>query len=49
MFRAVDTRHDLVHRNGKKKNGEAILIDKGHVLALAHEAEEFVKGIDVQL
>lgn len=49
IFRAVKTRHDLVHRNGKTKEGEVIPIDKGHVLALAGEAEQFVHEIDTAL
>lgn len=49
IFRAVEIRHDLVHRNGKTKDGEAIPIDKGHVLSLADEVEKFVEQIDGQL
>ena len=49
IFRAIKTRHDLVHRNGKSKDGEPIPIDKGHVIALAREAEHFVQEIDVAL
>ena len=49
MFRAVKIRHDLVHRNGKTKDGVAIPIDKGHVLSLAREAGEFVRLVDVAL
>ena len=48
-FRAIKVRHDLVHRNGKTKDGEPIQIDKGHVLALAREADDFVRQIDVDL
>ena len=49
IFRAIKIRHDLVHRNGKTKDGEVIPIGKGTVLTLAHAAEEFVKRIDVDL
>ena len=48
-FRAIKVRHDLVHRNGKTKDGEPIQIDKGLVLALAREAEDFVRQIDLDL
>ena len=49
MFRAIKVRHDLVHRNGKTKDGEPIPIDKGHVLVLARETEEFARRIDVDV
>ena len=49
MYRAIKIRHDLVHRNGKTKDGEPIPIDRGHVLSLAREAEDFVKPIDLEL
>ena len=49
MYRAIKMRHDLVHRNGKTKDGEPILIDRGHVLSLARGAEDFVKLIDLEL
>ena len=49
IFRAIKVRHDLVHRNGKTKDGEALPIDKGHVIALAREAELFVQEIDIAL
>ena len=48
IFRAIKIRHDLVHRNGKTTDGESIPIDKGHVLLLAREAEDFVKRINSQ-
>ena len=46
VFRAVLTRHHLVHRNGKTREGEVIPIDKGQVLALADEVEGLVGQID---
>ena len=49
ILRAVEIRHDLVHRNGKTSDGEAIPIDKGHVLSLADEAKKLVEEIDGQL
>ena len=49
VFRAIKIRHDLVHRNGKSKEGERIPIDKGHVLAVARQAEQFVQAIDADL
>ena len=49
IFRAIKVRHDLVHRNGKTKNGEPIPIDKGHVLALTREVDQFLRQIDTDL
>ncbi len=49
VFRAIKIRHDLVHRNGKTKDGDRIPIDKGHVLALVRQVEQFVQEIDVAL
>ena len=49
IYRAIKNRHDLVHRNGKTKDGEPIPIDKGHVFSLASKAEDFVKLVDEEL
>ena len=49
IFRSINMRHDLVHRNGKTKEGKAIPVKRGHVLALAQEVEQLVQGIDIAL
>ncbi len=49
LNRAVEMRHDLVHRNGKTRDGEVIPIDKDQVLSLVDEVEEFVGHIDCKL
>jgi len=49
VFRAVLTRHHLVHRNGKTREGEVIPIDMGQVLALADEVERLVGQIDEEV
>ena len=49
LRQAVEMRHDLVHRNGHTKEGEAIPIDKGQVLSLVDEVQELVEHIDREL
>lgn len=46
MARAVSTRHDLVHRNGRTKDGEVVPIDKAIVSKLISDVEAFVTDID---
>ena len=46
ISQGIKIRHDLVHRNGKTREGEAILIDKDSVLKLAREVEQLVQEID---
>ena len=49
IFRAVQTRHDIVHRNGKTKDGEEIVITEEHVRQLIGEVEALVRHIDERL
>ncbi|WP_447978224.1 HEPN domain-containing protein [Candidatus Nitrospira bockiana] len=49
LFRAIKVRHDLVHRNGKTKDGATIAITKNDVLDLIEKIESFVKEINHQL
>ena len=49
IFQAVRVRHDLVHRNGKTKDGEEIDISKGAITDLIDEIEKFVSHVDAQL
>lgn len=49
IFRAVLTRHDIVHRNGKTKDGKEILITPKGVTDLIDAVERFVQHIDSQL
>ena len=46
IFHSVKIRHDLVHRNGKTREGEDIPIDKEDVLELAQEIEQLVEEIN---
>lgn len=49
IFRAIIKRHDIVHRNGKSKSGEEILIQKQDVEQLIAAVESFTQDIDGQL
>lgn len=49
LFRAIDQRHDFVHRNGKTKDGKVRALKKEDVVALVNEVESFVKHINDQL
>lgn len=48
LFKAVLVRHDLVHRNGKKKDGGEHDISVETITELIKEAKEFVSHIDKQ-
>jgi hypothetical protein len=49
IFRAILIRHDIVHRNGKTKDGVEISITKGDIQTLIAAARAFVQQIDKQL
>jgi hypothetical protein len=49
LFKAVAIRHDLVHRNGKTKEGEKHSIKSDDVKKLVTSTKEFVAIIDMQL
>lgn len=49
VFRAILTRHDIVHQNGKTKDGAEILISSQQVSELIAAVEKFVQRIDTQL
>ena len=46
---AIETRHDVVHRNGKTKEGEDVAVDRDGVLDLLGAVEAFVGAVDRQL
>jgi hypothetical protein len=48
LFKAVLVRHDLVHRNGKKKDGGEHDISPEIITKLIKEAGEFVSHVDKQ-
>ncbi len=45
IIKSVQIRHDLVHRNGKTKNGEAVTIDKSIATELIKSIDSFVAEI----
>lgn len=45
----VKTRHDMVHRNGKNKDGQKIEITKKIVVDVIEKVESFVKDIDEKI
>lgn len=45
----IKTRHDIVHRNGKSKDGKEIPMFKSDIEALKQRIESFVHDIDNQL
>lgn len=47
--RHIDTRHDLVHRNGKTTDGNKILIDYKIINQVISDIENFVETIDKML
>jgi hypothetical protein len=46
LFNAVLVRHDLVHRNGKKKGGGEHAIKREDVEKLIADADAFVRSIE---
>ena len=48
IFRAVFKRHDIVHRNGKTKDGNEIIVVEKDVRELIQATELFVQKIDSQ-
>jgi len=49
ITREILKRHDIVHRNGKTKSGEEILITKEDVKVLISMVEAFIKEVDEKL
>jgi len=49
LTKAILNRHDIVHRNGKTKNGSVIELNKDKVFELVQKANSFIDSIDLQL
>ena len=49
LFKAIIKRHDIVHRNGRTKEGDEIQVDKVDVIELIDNVSSFVDYIDRQL
>jgi hypothetical protein len=48
LFKAILIRHDLVHRNGKMKEGGEHTLSKENVRNLIEQANKFISHIDTQ-
>ena len=49
VYRAILKRHDIVHRNGKNKDGENIHIEKDDVSKLINDVEKLAQELDLRL
>lgn len=49
LMKNIQTRHDIVHRNGKTKDGEFILLKKEDIESHLNEIQKFVNNIDKQI
>lgn len=49
IFKAIEIRHDLVHRNGKNIDGESITVTSDNLSELLDDAVSFVSHINDQL
>ena len=49
IFQAINKRHDLVHRNGKDKEGDQIELTKQDVESLIEKALGFINHINEQM
>ena len=46
LMRCIDIRHDIVHRNGKDKDGNLRDISKDDVITLAQKVSSFIQNIE---
>ena len=49
LMKAIQVRHDIVHRNGKDKDGNMCIVDKDSVKELSTKVSEFIENIEGQL
>lgn len=49
LAKCVLARHDIVHRNGKDKEGNPVNVTKGDVQTLAQNISDFIKDIESQI
>jgi hypothetical protein len=48
VARAIPVRHDIVHRNGKRKDGMPVFVSVAEVEQLIHHVRELVTAIDAE-
>lgn len=46
---AIDIRHDIVHRNGKKTDGSLVMVSQQDVVNLIELVQYIIKDIDYQI
>jgi hypothetical protein len=49
LHKAIETRHHIVHRNGKTKDGKEVVVTADDIAQLIGEVEAFVKHVHDQL
>lgn len=49
LMKCISIRHDIVHRNGKDKDGNTRNITKEDVITLAHNVTDFIRNIESQI
>ena len=49
LYKAVSKRHDFVHRNGKDKDGNEVIVDSSMIEKLVDDIRIFVTAIDDQI
>ena len=49
IIKSVQTRHDLIHRNGKSKEGDPVIVNKDAASDLIQKVSEFVENIAAEL
>lgn len=49
LARSVSIRHDIVHRNGKDKQNNPVVINKQDVKDLVQKVSDFIKNIESQI
>lgn len=49
LVKAILKRHDIVHRNGKTKSGEEIMLTKDSVTELLSKVQRFIHDIDAKI
>ena len=49
IYKAVLKRHDLVHRNGKDKEGNEVVVDSEMIKKLTTDVKDFITQIDDQI
>jgi hypothetical protein len=49
LYTAIMNRHDIVHRNGKNKEGQLLNVNKKEITELISDSRRFVEHINLQL